>query len=109
MDTQLLTKVRLKEFELKAIIDSFRQLFLPTDHLWLFGSRADLSRRGGDIDLYIETNLPPNDVYDKRSSFLWALYDKIGEQKIDIMVHIMQDSLELPIYAVARAEGAQLV
>ena len=30
-------------------------IFLPGDLLLIFGSRTDITRKGGDIDLYIET------------------------------------------------------
>jgi hypothetical protein len=104
----LLQKVRLKDFELKAIIESFADLFLPGDHLWLFGSRADMTKRGGDIDLYIETYLSADIIYKTRMKFILALCSKIGDQKIDVVVRIMQDEVELPIYGIAKAEGVQL-
>ena len=108
MYEDLLTKIRLKEFELVAILQSCDECFLPTDQIWLFGSRANMQQRGGDIDLYIETSLAPDQVYSKKNAFIDALYYKIGEQKIDVVVHIMQDSLELPIYSEARSTGVKL-
>ena len=45
--------IRLKDYEIVAITDAFKKLFLPQDHLWIFGSRVDMDKRGGDIDLYI--------------------------------------------------------
>lgn len=47
-------KIRLRPHDIDAIIDAFRMCFQKTDRLWIFGSRVDLSARGGDIDLYVE-------------------------------------------------------
>jgi hypothetical protein len=46
--------------EQDVIRNSFRQCFGGEDHLWLFGSRVNDHKRGGDIDLYVETNLDTN-------------------------------------------------
>ena len=48
--------VRLKEWQIHEIQKAFVASFEKNDHLWLFGSRADLTKKGGDIDLFIETS-----------------------------------------------------
>ena len=48
--------VRLTEKEQKIITNTFKRYFHTNDHLWLFGSRADVNKRGGDIDFYVETH-----------------------------------------------------
>ena len=45
--------ISLSDRKLKAIIQSFKMNFLKEDHLWLFGSRVDFNRKGGDIDLLL--------------------------------------------------------
>ena len=61
----------------------------------IFGSRADLSLRGGDIDIYIQS-LPQFE--DKCFSFIQqlriGLADKIGEQKFDIVVDCGQQEIK---------------
>ena len=52
--------------------------------IYLFGSRVDDSRKGGDIDLYIQTDIKEN-VLDKKIKFLAILKQKIGVQKIDVV------------------------
>ncbi len=39
--------MRLSEQELSSIKLSFKKHFTPNDHLWLFGSRVDDTRKGG--------------------------------------------------------------
>lgn len=53
--------MRLTEAQVKAIQDNFSVSFMEGDKIWLFGSRVDDSKKGGDIDLYIETNY--NDLF----------------------------------------------
>jgi uncharacterized protein len=55
----------------------------PNAKIYLFGSRADDSKRGGDIDLLILSNKVS--VSDKIDIKL-ALFDRIGERKIDIVI-----------------------
>ncbi|MFP5222794.1 MAG: nucleotidyltransferase family protein [Acidobacteriota bacterium] len=55
----------------------------PQAEVWLFGSRADDSKRGGDIDLLIFSQLLGDDGKD---AVWWELQEKLGEQKIDIVV-----------------------
>lgn len=50
--------MRISEEDKIAIISEFKKSFSPDDHLWLFGSRVDDTKKGGDIDLYVQTHLP---------------------------------------------------
>ncbi len=100
--------IRLEPNDLASIIQSFKECFGEHDHLWLFGSRVYSQKRGGDIDLYIEVeDFDSKKVYAQKSQFWILLQDRLGEQKIDIVVRDpVQDLL---IYKVARSEGIQLV
>lgn len=100
--------VRLPQSTISAICTAFRESFLEEDHLWLFGSRADLSKRGGDIDLYVESSIKdPQQIIKSKSTFLTKLYMTIGEQKIDVVVKF--DDTNLLIYKIAKKEGIQLL
>ena len=46
-----LKDIRLKSSQVSAICSAFKSCFLENDRLWVFGSRADLNKKGGDIDL----------------------------------------------------------
>jgi hypothetical protein len=109
LEQNLLKRIRLKEFEIEAILECFARCFLSDDHLWIFGSRVNVQKKGGDIDLYIETKMNSGEGYLAKMDFLHAICDKIGDQKIDIVVHIINDNTKLPIYVVARSEGVQLI
>ena len=72
----------------------------------LFGSRVDDAKQGGDIDLYIEATLSPEDAFDREMCMAADLYITLGERKIDIVVNTGR--LDLPIYQIAREEGVWL-
>lgn len=101
--------IRLSASEIDAISCSFKKKFQKEDHLWLFGSRANPSARGGDIDLYIETTLDEDVAIDQKIRFVTELYYKIGDQKIDIILNCTKANYTLPIYTIARQEGVLLV
>lgn len=75
--------MRLKAKEAKAIISAFKEVF-GHGKLYLFGSRLDDSKKGGDIDLYL-CPIDHSDLQKKKASFLVKLDDVLGEQKIDIV------------------------
>lgn len=74
----------------------------PEAEVWLFGSRADDSMRGGDIDLLILSR-----TLDTRgeSDIWWELQEKLGEQKIDIIV---AKDLSAPFVRMAKSAGVRL-
>ena len=78
--------MRLSEAERKAIKDCAAEVFGSQAEVRLFGSRVDDSALGGDIDLYVETDreVPLSDEL----TFKSRLKDRIGEQKIDIVIHV---------------------
>lgn len=80
--------MRLSDLEIEAIRTSAAHTFGNAVSVWLFGSRVDDSKRGGDIDLLIvvESDQTRLDVLRKETDFLVALKQKIGEQKIDLIV-----------------------
>jgi predicted nucleotidyltransferase len=54
---------------------------------YLFGSRTDDARRGGDIDLLVETAtaLTPDALLDAKLKMLAALHRQLGERNIDLV------------------------
>ena len=102
--------MRLTTKQLAIIKTCFTEAFLKEDHLWLFGSRVDDSKRGGDIDLYIETHCDDIKKADSMlSTFCIELQDHLGEQKIDIIVKVLAQNKTLRIYQEARDTGILLV
>lgn len=100
-------KPRLNAQEVEGIKAAFLDCFPPGSELYLFGSRADATKKGGDIDLYVETPLNSADeIVAAKIRFLALLFIKIGEQKVDVVVKFKTD---LPIHHVARQEGIRLI
>ncbi|KIM02704.1 MAG: hypothetical protein KN64_14370 [Sulfurovum sp. AS07-7] len=76
--------MRLEPYEIKAIQESFISNF-HSGKIYLFGSRIDDTKKGGDIDLYIEP-VETKDLMSKKIDFLVELKSKIGDQKIDVVI-----------------------
>ena len=76
--------MRLSPEVVRAIQEAFVQVF-ENGTLYLFGSRVDDSRKGGDIDLYVETDKRER-LGEKRIEFLALIKRQIGDQRIDLVV-----------------------
>lgn len=79
--------MRLTKTQRQAIKQSFLESF-GEGEIYLFGSRVDDTKRGGDIDLYV---IPPRELsvatlFDQKIDFLGRLQERIGEQKIDVLL-----------------------
>jgi predicted nucleotidyltransferase len=87
------------------------QHFGSSARVWLFGSRIDDSRRGGDFDFYVETDLDdPAEVIDRKLELLAQLHattDFDGE-KIDLIIKPAIAGPFPPIYDMARQRGVPL-
>ena len=60
--------------------------------VFLFGSRVDDSKKGGDIDLFIRT-ADKDGLFEKKIRFLARVKRQIGEQKIDVVFNEDEDRL----------------
>ena len=76
--------MRLSEIEVNTIKQTYKEVFNSGD-IYLFGSRIDDSKKGGDIDLYIDADNIENKL-EKKIEFLVSLKQKIGDQKIDVVI-----------------------
>ena len=52
--------MRLTAEQVETIRQRIQRHIGPHARIWLFGSRVDDSRRGGDVDLYVEPETPPD-------------------------------------------------
>lgn len=77
--------MRLTYFEQNIIRKTFTEVFESGD-VYLFGSRVDNSKKGGDIDLYLVPDKKFEDESDKKIQFLIKLDKDLGEQKIDVVL-----------------------
>lgn len=97
--------MRIKREEADFIKQKAKEYFGSEATVYLFGSRANDHKKGGDIDLYIETNLKKG-FYDCKIKFLAALEKVLGTRKIDVVINNF--TTELPVYKVAQTEGVLL-
>jgi uncharacterized protein len=93
--------MRLKQFEIAAIRSTVSSLDQKAA-VYLFGSRVDDTKRGGDIDLLIISDKLTGD---DRRAIKAKLYDLIGEQKIDIVIAANDSD---PFVKVALTTGVKL-
>jgi predicted nucleotidyltransferase len=71
-------------------------------HIWLFGSRVDDAKKGGDIDIAI---LSEKIKLLERIKIRRNIVDVLGEQKIDIVV---SSSGAEPFFRLAVEKGVQI-
>jgi predicted nucleotidyltransferase len=76
--------MRLPVYYQRVIKQKAVEFFGPSVQVYLFGSRVDDARKGGDIDLCI-ARADQDDLIRKKVKFLAALDRKLGEQKIDVL------------------------
>lgn len=101
--------MRLTEAQRTAIRETVAETFGAGTCVWLFGSRVDDTKRGGDIDLLIEAK--QNDVEEivrAEIAFLTKLQMKLGEQKIDVLLDYPSRKIRPPIFAIAKQTGILL-
>ncbi len=95
--------MRLPANEASAVCEEIRRLD-PAAEIYLYGSRADDSARGGDIDLLVVSDtLGFRDVLRLRTRIL----DRIGWQQLDLVVR-RRDQVGEPLAALAQATGVKL-
>ncbi|MFT6031248.1 MAG: putative nucleotidyltransferase [Oleiphilaceae bacterium] len=100
--------MRLSEQERLTLKRTIRQYFGENTSILLFGSRADDTKKGGDIDIYIECDtLSSDEVVNAKINALLELYKTLGEQKIDLVIN-RKNGFSLPIYDLAKREGVPL-
>ncbi len=97
--------MRLTSHQQTTIKKLTAEIFGIDARLMLFGSRVDDNAKGGDIDLYIETQNSEANL-DKKIKLLTALNLALGEQKIDLIVNSF--TKEKAIYEIAKQTGIEL-
>jgi len=101
--------MRLDSQEIAVIKELATACFGAGTVVYLFGSRVDDEKRGGDIDLYIETNESNVAwVLDAKYDFLAKLKRRIGDQRVDVVVNFPSRQQTPPVIDVARRTGVRL-
>ena len=95
--------MRISEHEKTVIIEAVKSAD-PNARVWLFGSRTDDNKKGGDIDIAIFSEKINHDVM-QEIKVRRLICNKIGEQKIDIFTS--SDGKEA-FFRLAVAEGIEL-
>jgi predicted nucleotidyltransferase len=99
--------MRLSKQNAAIVKTEVEMVFGPDARVWLFGSRVDDAARGGDIDLLVEADVDREAALDKELRLYARLVRRLGDQRIDIVVHRMGTPLS-PIHVSARQTGLRL-
>ncbi len=78
--------MRLSSHYINTIKKYFNEYF-GKGEIYLFGSRVDDTKKGGDIDLYLVLDNHHN-LFEKKIKFLSRVKRELGDQKIDIVFNI---------------------
>ena len=94
--------MRLNSDQTRLIVQGVRRHLGPRAAVWLFGSRLDDSKKGGDVDLYVETE--SHDLRDELRCKI-ELEEKL-DMPVDLLVRSVQE--DSPIARIAKGQGQQL-
>jgi len=99
--------MRLTQAQVEAIRNSAKEVFGEGAKVWLFGSRVDDAKRGGDIDLLVRpTESHVSTPLISKMRFLNMLEASLGERKMDVVIVTPIDTR--PIVRVAHETGVLL-
>ena len=88
-----------KSKQLSAICQSFETVLLCPFKLYLFGSRVDEYKKGGDIDLLVVTSpVNKNETIDSKPRIKRQIFSLVPEEKIDITVCSEKEISVNPFY-----------
>ena len=62
----------------------------PKSKIYLFGSRLEDNKKGGDIDILVLSNKLL--THEQKSKIRWGFFEKFGEQKFDIVNFLFKDN-----------------
>ncbi|NOQ65146.1 MAG: nucleotidyltransferase domain-containing protein [Methyloprofundus sp.] len=79
---------RLETSLIKSILESFGEV-----DIYLFGSRTDDTKKGGDIDIAVDVDLSRKEFQQRQIKFMVAMIKQGLELKIDLVAYKNQDKL----------------
>ena len=95
--------MRINATQHQSILQETQRSFGVDSEVWLFGSRVDDTRRGGDLDLYVETT--------RSHPLTTELLCKISiEESLDLHVDLVvnDNRSSKPIFKIAKSTGIHL-
>lgn len=95
--------MRVPQHEVQIAVHVVKKHLGASAAVWLFGSRTDDTRKGGDIDLYVETDAVNIALPVARAR--GELADALGRH-VDLVVN--DHSRDEPIFDVAKKHGVRL-
>ena len=101
--------MRLSPSQIDILKRTAQEILGSGVNLYLFGSRLDDSRRGGDIDLYVvgfSGTVEQQQLAKIR--FLAQVKTELGDQRIDLVFAPTADQERLPIHQMAEQTGIAL-
>ncbi len=99
--------MRLSEQQRNIIITASREIFGENIQIYLFGSRVDDNKRGGDIDILVNSQSTVEELSRKSLQLVARLQMRLGDQPIDVLA-IDSKSKRLPIHEEALKTGLLL-
>jgi predicted nucleotidyltransferase len=79
--------MRITNQEKDAVVQAIARLD-PSAHIYLFGSRTDDKKRGGDIDILV---ISSQITFDDKLEIQKNLFVSLEEQKIDLVIKSTYD------------------
>ena len=95
--------MRLTPDQARAIRQRIHSHMGTQARIWLFGSRVDDSRLGGDVDLYVEPETAPD-----LTTRLRCRSELADALDLNVDLVIQQPGRDLPIYRIAKSGGVPL-
>ena len=89
------------------IKEAVRSVLGEEARVFIFGSRADLSKKGGDIDILVKVprSFSAEERFNARKRIFVELCKRLGERKIDLLV---VDEPRNPVERIALEEGVEI-
>ena len=95
-------RIRLKDEEIEIIKEAAIEIFGEDVKVYIFGSRIDLTKKGGDIDIFIETQKEVS--LNQEIDFFAKLELKGIERSVDVLIKAKNRDNK-PIFEEAKRTG----